>query len=187
MSLTSPGSIDNAIDEALLKKARRVRLLILDVDGVMTDGSIIYSKNEVETKAFNVKDGHGIKLFMTAGLEVAIITARTSELVERRAKDLGVKLLYQGVAEKQKAFNEILELKSIDPIETAYIGDDVIDLPVLSRVGFSATVSDAVAEVLSTVDYVATLPGGRGAVREVVEVILKAQGLWDGLMKRYRE
>ncbi|MBE9529147.1 MAG: HAD hydrolase family protein [Proteobacteria bacterium] len=152
----------------------------------MTDGSIIYSSGGGETKAFNVKDGHGIKLFKKAGLDVAIITARTSEVVERRAADLGVKLLYQGATDKLVVFKEILEIKSLDPSETAYIGDDVIDLPVLKRVGLSATVADAVEEVLSSVDYVATLSGGRGAVREVVELILKSQGLWDGLMKRYR-
>ncbi len=176
----------SVLSDNLSEKAKRVKLLILDVDGVMTDGSIIYSSNGLETKAFNVKDGHGIKLFMKAGLEVAIITARNSKIVSRRASDLGVELLYQGATDKLKAFDEILELKSIEPDETAYLGDDVIDLPVLKRVGFSATVADGVDEVVSKADYVTALPGGRGAVRELVEVILKAQGLWDGLMMRYR-
>ena len=176
----------SVIDDNLREKAKRVKLLILDVDGVMTDGSIIYDSVGVETKAFNVKDGHGIKLFMRAGLDVAIITARNSEVVIRRAEDLGVELLYQGATDKLKVFEEILGLKSLDPAETAYIGDDIIDLPVLKRVGLSASVADGVDTVLSSVDYVTALSGGRGAVREVVEVILKAQGLWDGLMERYR-
>ncbi len=177
------GSMRDDIKE----KALLIKLLILDVDGVMTDGSIIYSGDGVETKAFNVKDGHGIKLFMAAGHDVAIITARSSEAVIRRAKDLGIKLLYQGAVDKRKAFEQILKARSLAPEETAYIGDDIIDLPVLRLAGLSATVADAVEPVINAVDYVAALSGGRGAVREVVELILKAQGLWHGLTKKYME
>jgi len=171
----------------LAEKIKRVKLLILDVDGVMTDGSIIYTDEGVEVKAFNVRDGHGIKLLMRAGIGVAIITARESKVMVHRARDLGITDLYQGRLDKAVAFDEILKEKVLNPIQTAYIGDDIIDLPVLRQAGFSAAVADAVPEVKARVDYVTAACGGRGAIREVVELILKSQGRWDELMRRYLE
>lgn len=173
------------IEEALKVKIAGVKLVIFDVDGVLTDGAIIYNDQGVETKAFNVKDGHGIKLLERAGVQTAIITARESRLVDYRAADLGIKLVFQGAKDKLKVFNGLLERLGLCAAETAYMGDDIIDLPVMSRAGFSATVSDAVDEVKERADYTASRPGGRGAVREVCDLILKAQGRWDEVVARY--
>lgn len=167
------------------EKAKRVRLLILDVDGVMTDGSIIYNDQGQETKSFNVRDGHGIKLLRRGGVGCALITARSSEVVGHRARNLGIELVYQGALDKVAALGDILKKTDISADETAYVGDDVVDLPVLSRVGFSVAVGDAALEVKERVDYVTENPGGRGAVREVAELILKARGSWDEIMSRY--
>ena len=175
------------MEEAVIEKARSVKLLILDVDGVMTDGSIVYDDEGRETKFFNVRDGHGIKLFMRAGLRVALITARSSKVVLKRAAELGITPVCQGVLDKLSAFDEILKELSLDASETAYMGDDIIDLPVLKRAGFSVAPSDAAAEVVERVDYITEKNGGRGAVREAVEVILKAQGKWEDAIKAYLE
>jgi len=170
----------------IIKKVRAIKMLILDVDGVLTDGRITYSDDGREYKSFNVKDGHGIKLMMRAGIEVAVITARSSVIVERRCKELGIKHLYQGAITKLVVYEELLGKQGVDPLETAYIGDDVIDLPVLKRVGFSAAPSDGLAEVRAAVDCVTEAPGGGGAAREVIEIILKIQGKWEGVTERYR-
>ncbi len=175
------------IDDEILEKIKRIKLLILDVDGVMTDGSINYTDDGREFKSFDVKDGHGIKLLMRSGVEVALITARESNVVAIRAKDLGIKDVYQGRKEKLGAFEEILANKGLSADETAYMGDDLIDLPVLRRAGFCAAVADATDEVKEAVDYVAKRPGGRGAVRELTDLILKAKGRWDEVTARYSE
>jgi 3-deoxy-D-manno-octulosonate 8-phosphate phosphatase (KDO 8-P phosphatase) len=169
----------------LKEKIRKIKLLVLDVDGVMTDGSIVYDDSGLESKAFDVKDGHGIKLLERGGVKTALLTGRTSNVVEHRAKDLGIELVYQGCKDKGKAFEELLSRTSLDAGEVAFVGDDLVDLPVLKRAGLSVTVPDAVEEVKGRVDYVTQRPGGRGAVREVVEVILKAQGKWEGLIEGY--
>ncbi|MBI5971233.1 MAG: HAD family hydrolase [Deltaproteobacteria bacterium] len=171
--------------KTLIKKIEHVRLVIFDVDGVMTDGRIHYTDQGVEIKSFNVKDGHGIKLLMRAGIEAGIITARQSKTVDVRARDLGITIVAQGRKDKLEAFEEIIKKQGIKPEEAAYVGDDVVDLPVLRRVGFSVAVSDAVDTVKAAVDYVTRKKGGNGAVREVVELILKAQGKWDSVMERY--
>lgn len=173
--------------EDIAAKIKLVRLLILDVDGIMTDGSIVYDNEGGETKTFNVRDGHGIKLMMKAGLSLALITARSSRAVSRRADELGITLVYQGTSDKLSAFKEILEETSLEQGQTAYMGDDIIDIPVLKRVGFSVTVPDAANEVKERVDYITEKRGGRGAVREVVEMILKEQGKWEGVIKDYLE
>jgi 3-deoxy-D-manno-octulosonate 8-phosphate phosphatase (KDO 8-P phosphatase) len=173
------------IDENLKAKIERIKLLILDVDGVLTDGSINYLDDGREFKSFDVKDGHGIKLLMRAGVEVALITARESNVVAIRAKDLGITDVYQGKKEKLGAYEDILAKKGFKADETAYIGDDLIDLPVLRRAGFSASVSDAVVEVKESVDYVTERAGGRGAVRELTDLILKTKGLWETVTARY--
>ena len=175
------------LDSAAVEKIKRVKILILDVDGVLTDGSIIYTDDGRELKRFDVKDGHGIKLLMRSGVGVAMVTARESEAVARRARDLGVEDLFQGQKEKVTAFNEILKKRGISADETAYVGDDLIDLPVLRKAGFSVAVSDAVDEVREGVDYVTRLSGGRGAVREITELIMRVQGKWEEVTGRYNK
>jgi 3-deoxy-D-manno-octulosonate 8-phosphate phosphatase (KDO 8-P phosphatase) len=138
-----------------------------------------------ESKHFNVRDGHGLKLLRRGGVDCALVTARKSEVLLHRARDLGIELVYQRARDKLNAYEDILKKKNLAPQETAYVGDDVVDLPVLARVGFSVAVCDAVEEVKERVDYVTERPGGHGAVREVVEIILKAKGMWDELMKLY--
>lgn len=173
------------LKEEIIEKIRPVRLFIFDVDGVLTDGRIIYNDAGQETKFFDVRDGHGIKLLMRAGIEVGILSARESNVVKYRADNLGIELVYLGRKDKLSAFEEILQSKSITPKEIAYMGDDIIDLPVIKRAGFSATVADGVEEVKAMADYVAAKKGGRGAVREVAEVVLKAKGKWDEIMSHY--
>lgn len=173
------------VSRELADKIMAVKLVVFDVDGVLTDGRIIFSNSGEETKLFDVKDGHGIKILMRMGIDVAIITARESEVVRRRARDLGINHVFQGIKDKKKSLEELVKASGITPGEMAYMGDDIIDLPVLKRVVFSAAVADAVTEVIERVDYVAQRPGGRGAARELAELILKVQGKWDEVMKPY--
>jgi len=168
-----------------LPLAKEIRLLLLDVDGVLTDGSIVYGNSGTEIKAFNIKDGFGIRLLREAGVEVGIITARRSEAVERRAQDLKLAHLYQGVGNKIEAFSEILAAQMLIPQQVAYMGDDWLDLPLLSRVGLAVTVADAVAEVKAVAHYVTRQAGGRGAVRELCELIIEAKEQREELLGRY--
>ncbi len=172
-------------DDRLVQKIRKVKLLILDVDGVLTDGLIIIDDAGLESKHFNVRDGHGLKMLMRCGIAVALLTGRKSRVVEHRAADLGITEVYQGVWNKSEVFAGILERNRLAPEETAYIGDDVVDIPLLRRVGFSAAVADAVPEARAVADYVTQQPGGRGAVREVCELILRSQGRWGEIAARY--
>jgi 3-deoxy-D-manno-octulosonate 8-phosphate phosphatase (KDO 8-P phosphatase) len=162
-----------------------IKLLLLDVDGVMTDGRITYGSDGVELKSFDVKDGHGLKLLQRAGIEIGIITGRQSEVVTRRAEELGIELVYQNAKDKLIPFNEILEKRGLSPEEVAYVGDDVVDLPVMRRVGFAVTVADAVEDVKPFADLVTTRNGGRGAVREVCDLLLKNSGRWAAVADRY--
>ena len=164
-----------------------IKLLLLDVDGVMTDGRITYDNVGDELKSFDVKDGHGLKLLQRAGIKIGIITGRQSAVVARRAAELGIELVYQGAKDKLVPFNEILEKLRISPEEVAYVGDDVVDLPVMRRVGFAITVADAVEDVKPFADLVTTRDGGRGAVREVCDFLLKKSGRWDAVASRYFE
>ena len=166
-------------------KLAKIKLLLLDVDGVLTDGRIIYDNQGNELKAFDVKDGHGLKMLQRAGIAVGIITGRKSQVVVKRAAELGVEILYQGALSKLEPYQEILDQRGLTDEQVAYVGDDVVDLPILRRVGFSATVADAVPEVLTLVDYVASKPGGRGAVREICDMLIKASGRWEELTHRY--
>lgn len=172
-------------DERLLNKIRKVRLLILDVDGVMTDGRIIIDDAGLESKQFDVRDGHGLKILMRCDIGVALLTGRRSKVVEHRAADLGITEVYQGVWNKAEAFTGILERYRLASVETAYVGDDIVDIPLLKRVGFSVAVADAVPEARKVADYVTKRTGGRGAVREVCELILIAQGRWEEVAARY--
>lgn len=168
-----------------LPRAKDIQLLLLDVDGVLTDGSIVYGNSGAELKAFSIKDGFGIRLLRETGVEVGIITARRSEAVERRAQDLKLAHLYQGVGNKIEAFVEILAAQKLAPQQVAYMGDDWLDLPLLSRVGLAVTVADAVAEVKAIAHYVTRQDGGRGAVRELCELIIEAKGQREELLARY--
>ncbi len=167
------------------EKLKKIKLLLLDVDGIMTDGRIIYDNQGNELKAFDVKDGHGLKMLQRAGIKIGIITGRQSEVVARRAKELGIEILYQKALSKLGPYQEILTDQGLNDDQVAYMGDDVVDLPILRRVGFSATVADAVPDVPPLVDYVTRRSGGRGAVREVCDLLLRASGHWDELTKRY--
>ncbi|MBW1679271.1 MAG: 3-deoxy-manno-octulosonate-8-phosphatase KdsC [Deltaproteobacteria bacterium] len=162
----------------MIDKAKRIRILILDVDGVMTNGGIIYSNQGEEFKFFNVRDGLGIRMLIQEGIKVAIISGRKSRAVDSRAEDLGINEVYQGVRDKLAVFEEILKKNKIKSDQAGFIGDDLVDIPLLSRVGFAVGVADAVEEVKERVDYVTRNPGGRGAIREVCDFILKSQGKW---------
>ena len=164
------------------EKLKHIELLLLDVDGVMTDGRIIWDANGTETKFFNVKDGHGIKLLQRAGVQVGIITGRVSPVVDLRAKELGIEILYQGSLKKLDSYCDIKQRTGLSDHQIAYMGDDVIDVPVMRRVGFSAAPADALPEVLKVAEYVARANGGWGAVRELCDLLLKGRGVWQELV-----
>ncbi len=155
-----------------------IRLLVLDVDGVMTDGRIYLDGRGEEIKVFDVKDGYGLSRLMRAGVEVAIITGRSSPAVARRAEELGINEVHQGVADKGALLDEILRKRGLDQAEVCCVGDDLPDLPLLNRAGLAVAVADAAAEVRAAATLITKSKGGRGAVREVCELILSAGGLW---------
>ena len=161
------------------EKAANIKLMIFDVDGILTDGSLHFSADGEVMKTFNVLDGQGIKLLQNADVATAIISARKSAIVTKRATDLGITHIRQGIHDKRRAFLELIEELHLSPDQCGFIGDDVIDLPVLLQVGFAASVPNAHAEVRRRVDFVTEAYGGRGAAREVCDFILKAQGKYD--------
>ena len=169
----------------LLAKAEPLQLLLLDVDGVLSDGSLIYTENGIEGKTFNTKDGLGIKLVQRCGIEVGLITARTSQLVQRRAEELGMSYIMQGIGNKLETFKEILKQSALKPYQICYMGDDWIDLALLSRVGFAACPSNGVPEVRDICHFISTYRGGDGAVREVCDIIIQAKGCRDTLLQTY--
>lgn len=173
------------MQSTLLEKARQVKLMIFDVDGVLTDGKLLFGPDGETLKIFHVLDGHGIRLLQQAGLQTAIISARQSSMVIRRAEDLGIAHVQLGIQDKLSAFQALLSKTGMTADNCGYIGDDVIDLPILTRVSFSASVPGGHAEVCSRVDYVTKNDGGSGAVREICDLILKAQGKYDQLMESY--
>jgi 3-deoxy-D-manno-octulosonate 8-phosphate phosphatase (KDO 8-P phosphatase) len=162
-----------------------IELLVLDVDGVLTDGTLTINGDGSESKCFNSLDGHGIKMWRRAGLKVAFLSGRQSEPTKHRAEQLGIEYCLQGCHDKLPAIEKLFEQTGLSEEQVAYIGDDLPDLPVIRRVGFGAAVADAVDEVKEHADYVTARRGGRGAVREVIEYILKDTGKWQGLMERY--
>lgn len=165
--------------------AQGVRLMIFDVDGILTDGSLHFGPEGEIIKTFNVLDGHGIKLLQQAGVVTAIISARSSPVVARRAADLGIAQLWQGAHDKSAAFRQLLENNGIEPEACGFAGDDVIDLPILTRVGFAASVPNAHPEVRQRVHYVTQATGGRGAAREICDFILRAQGKYEAALAPY--
>ena len=180
-----PPEKDCLMCQRSLEKAKNVKLLILDVDGVLTDGRIVIDDRGVETKCFDVRDGHGIKLLKRANIQVVIITGRRSEVVSHRARELGIDSVYQNIHDKLEVYRAILDEKGLKDEEVGFVGDDLVDLPLMKRVGFSAVVADGSEELQPYADYVSRNRGGRGAVREISELILKAQGKWSELMEGY--
>ncbi len=172
-------TINQPVPDSHRKKLREIRAIFLDVDGVLTDGSIVYTSDGVESKAFHVQDGLGIRLAMEKGLRVGLITGRKSEVVERRAQELGITDLYQGSLDKASVLDEIEAVYDLKDEQVAYMGDDILDLPVLRRVGFSAAPANAHPAVLQAVDLVTGNTGGNGAVREMIDYILAAMDSAD--------
>ena len=167
------------------ERALSIRLLVLDVDGVLTDGKLYYGGDGVELKAFDIQDGLGLRLLRASGVEVAIITGRTSRAVELRAQNLGVAQLFQGVSDKLAVFEQLLARMQLDSSAAAAMGDDLPDLPVLRRCGFAACVPEAPVLVRSHAHYVTHRNGGCGAVREVCELLMSAQGTLEAAMQQH--
>ncbi len=167
------------------KRAARIKLLLMDCDGVLTDGRVWLFENGEEQKGFHTRDGLGIDLLHRAGLRSGIISGRTSTAVERRAKGLGMSFIIQGCEKKQQAFAETLRQAGVENLEVAYIGDDLNDIPLMVQSGLGVAVADATLETREHAHYVTNAAGGSGAVREVCELILKAQGRWDEVIKPF--
>ena len=165
-------------------RASRIKLLLMDCDGVLTDGRLWLTDGD-EQKSFNTHDGLGLSLLHRAGLRSGIITGRSSQSVARRARELGVEFVRQGDPDKIKAFAEVLRLAGVEENEVAYVGDDLPDIPLMQRSEFAVAVANAVAETRSVAHYVTRANGGGGAVREVIEIILKSQGRWQDLVDQY--
>ena len=166
-------------------KLANIELLLLDVDGVLTDGSINYTDSGEQIKRFNAKDGLGLKLLMEAGIKVGIISGLSSKALEHRCSKLGINLLFAGIENKSKVLDSIIARTGITSEKIIFVGDDLIDLPVIKRVGISFCVADACDDVKNHCDIVTNLKGGYGAVREVCEYILKAKGLWNDILNKY--
>ena len=169
------------------EKARKIKLLVMDVDGVLTDGRVIYANSGDELKFFDVTDGMGLVLWSRAGLKSAILTAKKSRVVSKRSKEVHIDRVYQNALRKAEAFEKILIDFKVFPEEVCFIGDDVIDIPVLKRVGLAVCVPNSVQEAKDEAHHVTKREGGRGAVREVIDMILKIQGKWNEVTKRYYE
>lgn len=166
-------------------RASHVKLLLFDVDGVLTDGKVIVHTDGTESKTFAIRDGIAMVWAQRAGLKVGLLSARTSATTPHRAAQLGITLVYQGVTSKLEAYQRILDAEGLRDAEVGYMADDIVDLAVLRRAGLSAAPADAVAEVRSIVHWVSTEPGGRGAVRELIETVLRAQKRWDAIVAAY--
>ncbi len=164
------------------ERAGKIKLLLLDVDGVMTDGRITVNEHGEETKSFDVKDGLGLKMLMSGGVEVVLVSSRKSPVVEHRAKDLGIKEVYQGIADKRSLCEQLIKEKGLDKDEVSCIGDDLHDLAMFAESGLRMAVADAVKEVREAADFVTKSKGGFGAVREASEWILTCQGKWPSLL-----
>jgi YrbI family 3-deoxy-D-manno-octulosonate 8-phosphate phosphatase len=167
------------------QQCRTIELILSDVDGVLTDGGIVFDNQGVETKQFHIRDGMGIKLWQRAGYRFGLVTGRSSQIVRVRAAELGIDLVRQAAEEKFPAVQQIVEELGVRLDQVCYIGDDLPDLPAIRAVGFGVAVADAAPEVRAAAKWTTTLPGGRGAVRELVELILKSQGRWEDLVKKF--
>lgn len=165
------------------KKAQNIRLLVLDVDGVLTDGRLYFDAKGEALKVFHVRDGHGIKMAQRAGIEVALLSGRRSDAAYHRARELGINRFHEGLRDKVAVLEEIMAAMGIEAAQVAMVGDDLVDLPILGRAGLAVAVADAVPEVLAAAHWVTSLPGGHGAVRQVCDLLLKAQGKWGEMVR----
>jgi 3-deoxy-D-manno-octulosonate 8-phosphate phosphatase (KDO 8-P phosphatase) len=173
--------------KAVLNRIKKIKLVVFDVDGVLTPGEILVHPDGSESKNFHVRDGIAVRLAQRAGLKIGFLSGRHSEAVAQRALDLGIDICVQGSADKKTDFFGILEKSSLTPAEVAFVGDDVVDLPVLKIAGFAATVADACPEAREVAHFVTRANGGRAAAREIIELILKTQGRWNEVIRQYLE
>ncbi len=171
--------------DSTIKLAQNIKMVIFDIDGVLTNGTLYFDNDGQEYKAFNSKDGHGLRMLLECGLQAAVITGRQSNVVEHRMKDLGIDIVFQGYRDKRPAFSKLLQQTGLKPENIAYMGDDVIDLPVMTQVGMAIAVQDAHAFVKQHADYITENSGGQGAAREAIEFILQAQGLLEDKLGSY--
>jgi 3-deoxy-D-manno-octulosonate 8-phosphate phosphatase (KDO 8-P phosphatase) len=168
------------------QRARLIKLLLLDVDGVLTDGSLYFDKAGEAFKMFHVRDGHGIKMLQHAGIEVAFLSGRVSDAAYHRARELGINRFHEGLRDKVPVLEKLQAAMQLNLEEIGTVGDELVDLPLFSQVGLAVAVADAVPEVRAAAHWVTSAPGGRGAVREVCDLILKAQGHWENLLRRWQ-
>jgi 3-deoxy-D-manno-octulosonate 8-phosphate phosphatase (KDO 8-P phosphatase) len=168
------------------QRAKPIRLLLLDVDGVLTDGRLYFGPAGEICKVFHVRDGHGIKMLQRGGIEVAFLSGRRSEPARHRARELGITRYYEGLRDKLAVLEELLAELNLTAAQVATVGDELVDLPLLSRAGLAVAVADAVPEVRAAAHWVTSLPGGRGAVRQVCDLLLQAQGQWEKLISPWR-
>lgn len=173
------------MEETILEKAKKIKLLFLDVDGVLTDGRIIYDSSGRDMKFFDVYDGLGVYLLKKAGIPTIIITAKGSKAIRPRARDMQVEAIFENISPKTAALDKILKKYKIDVDQICFVGDDLVDLCLMKRVGFAVAVFNACPEIKEASHYITLREGGRGAVREVAELILKSQGKWQGLIRAY--
>jgi 3-deoxy-D-manno-octulosonate 8-phosphate phosphatase (KDO 8-P phosphatase) len=169
----------------VMEQARQIKLLILDVDGVLTDGKLFFDHLGNEFKAFHAHDGHGIKMLQQTGIEIAVISGRESLIVTKRMEELDVSLVYQNQRDKRAAFAELLQKLDLTPEQVAYVGDDVVDLPIMTQVGLAIAVGNAVEAVKACADWTTTLEGGNGAVREVCDMIMQSQDFFEPILSEY--
>lgn len=172
-------------EKSLRDRLARVQLLLLDVDGVLTDGGVTWTNDGVEQKTFSIRDGLGIRLWQQAGGRTGIITGRSSRVVQLRAEELGIGIVRQGIGDKLEAATAVLADAGLSWEQVAFIGDDLPDLPVVMRCGVGVAVADACPELVAAATLVTQRPGGRGAVREVIEQLLEARGGWDAIVRRF--
>jgi 3-deoxy-D-manno-octulosonate 8-phosphate phosphatase (KDO 8-P phosphatase) len=171
--------------DPILRKAQKIKLLLLDVDGILTDGRILYDEKGREMKCFHVHDGQGIRWLINEGIKVGFLSGRSSGAVEMRAKELGISFLFQGIKDKLVIYKKLLQKTKLEPDQVSFMGDDFIDLRLLQNVGLSISVSNGHPLVQKEVDYITRAAGGFGAVREVSELIFKAQGKWESILKNF--
>ena len=174
-----------SMQTALATRCAPIQLLLMDVDGVLTGGDISYDYEGVELKSFNVRDGLGLKIWMQAGKSAGVMSGRTSRTVVVRAAEFGLDPVWQGLSDKRPALAETLQRRQLKPEQVCFIGDDLPDLPVMRQVGLAVAVADAFPDVAHLAHFVTTAPGGKGAVRETIEMILRSQGLWQKVVERY--
>lgn len=179
-------SCDMDLPEKVMERAAKIKFLLLDVDGVLTDGRIVLGNYGDELKFFDIQDGHGVVMLGRVGIKTVLLTGRKSRINVKRAKEIGVVKVYQDARDKLKVFEKIIKKFRLNPEEICAVGDDVVDMPVLTRCGLAVAVRNAVSEVKDVAHYVTAKSGGRGAVREVAELLLKSQGQWEKIMERYR-